>query len=206
MQIFHFLSIASLALALPSPSLKKRTAVDDAESALSTLSSTVMGDIPTIMSAITTINNSISADVIVNAEAIINANLAAIVGAVKGATNSIVGSSVGAGGGLVGALLGLTQSEADALTAAVLEAKTAISGIGATLTVAVTNLTPTVKATISTEVKALKASFEPFIGPVGLLVTAVEQASVLLGVSVTGLGPAYAGLSSAIGGVASTII
>ncbi|KAH8659812.1 hypothetical protein BX600DRAFT_438054 [Xylariales sp. PMI_506] len=224
MKFQYFLTFASLAFALPSPTtnnngLNKRATVGDTvSSAISTLQSAVTSDIAAIdsgknsrleppayslmsllgtypESAVTTIQNSAAVTVVASATASITANLQDIVNAINTASGTIYGATLGSVGGVAGAILGLSQQEVDQLTAAINEAVTLLTNIQAVVTLA-QNVSPAVASAIQSEVTALEAAITPFLTPLEALVTAIQGASVFAGVTVTGLGQAIAGLVS----------
>lgn len=123
----------------------------------------------------------------------VNTNIGAIVAALSNATSAITGATTAAAGGVVGAAQALTAADLALLEKDLATLQNIVNGLGATIT-ATTGVSGAAKLLIAGEVAALEAALQPFINPV--LIFAQAATKVGLGVSVTGIQNALAGVQS----------
>lgn len=135
----------------------------------------------------------VQTQVVLDAEAAINANMAAIVSAVNATANTIAAVTVNAAGGVSGAAVALAQADIDQLQKDIIILEGIIGNLSATFN-ATASLEASVQATYQAEVTALKNALEPFLNPIILFAQAA--ASLTLTASVTGLAAATVGLKA----------
>ncbi|RSL45734.1 hypothetical protein CEP54_014149 [Fusarium duplospermum] len=205
MKFLSLLTLASFALAVPAPASEpeplpelvprqQQTAVGVIVDQVNILNNTIQTNIDIITTAVAEIKGAVEANVIVQLQAVIQANLQVIVSAVANATGAIVAVTTGSVGGVAGAIIGLTQQQVVQLIAAIRLSIQVISRISVVITLLVTDLTPDIRAFFDAEIRAVKAILAPFIAPITIFAAAIMRASVVLGVVVTGLGPALTDL------------
>jgi hypothetical protein len=219
MRLLHVITYASLALAVPTaspdadksaavPVLAKRATVTGAvNAAVAALTNSVNVNIDSIRSAVNTIGNSVGVDLNVNlnAQALIRADLQAIVCAIGRAVAAIQSSTIGAVGGLYNSIQGLTQAEVTELVGSINNIVNLLNRVRVILTVTVTDLTPAVRTAISSQLAAVEAAVPALVSPLFVLITAVRNASVFTSLNVTGLNDVLGGLNAAIEGVLSVV-
>lgn len=125
----------------------------------------------------------------------IKANYNAILGALQKAAITITSATTTAAGGLDNAAKGVVQSEVDQLTADLKTIQDTLSGIGATVHLTATDLSPAAQSVVTAEVTAVKSAIEPFVKPVNNFAAAVQNVAATSAVTVRGLQPAYYNLN-----------
>lgn len=150
--------------------------------------------------AVAQIKGSTSIIAVIQAEAIINANLAAIVQALTAAQASLAGSTTGAAGGIQTAITGLVQSDLDTLAADVGRIVDAIKGLGASLSVVAT-VGGSAQALVKGEIAAIKTVIQPFVDPLEAYINAVLKSSVAASLNVTGVQNALNNLQAVVASI-----
>lgn len=152
--------------------------------------------------AVTQIKGSTSVIAVVQAEALVNANLAAIVLAIEAAEASVQQATVGTAGILQNTITNLVQSDLATLAADVNRIANAIKGLGASLTV-VANVGGSVQAVVQGEINAVKAAIQPFVQPIEDYLNAVLKSNVGATLDVTGVQNALNNLQAVVASVRS---
>lgn len=115
------------------------------------------------------------------------ANYEAIAKALKEAAEAIARVTTGAVGGIAASVKGLTQQQIDDLVEALKAANRVIAELEATLTITVTDLRPAIKDAIAGEIDAVEDAIAPFVTPLQAFVSAAKAASVVIGLTISGL-------------------
>jgi hypothetical protein len=106
----------------------------------------------------------------------------------------------------------LTQVQVDKLMTALQTVLTLLADVRATLNLTVIDLTPAVVTSLGGEVDAVQAVLTPFIIPLGVLVTTVQEAQASATLTISGLAALMAGVEASTQGIldliafASTIV
>jgi hypothetical protein len=134
-------------------------------------------------SAVASAEDNVSAEI----EATITANLEAITEALEDAGAAITAATTGGLGGIITAASFLTNQQVQNLADAVETVSDIVDGIGATIEVTVTDLTPDLVDALQEEIDNVKAALSPFLGPLLRFISAVRFFSATAGVAITGL-------------------
>ncbi|KAJ4390858.1 hypothetical protein N0V93_004457 [Gnomoniopsis smithogilvyi] len=191
------LYLASMAVAAPADIQPRQgpTAVSTIDTSINALVPTVPRYASAIQSSVATIqqSTSVQTEIVIAAEAAINANLGVIISSLNDTVNTIVAVTINATGGVIVAAQGLAQADINQLQSDIAILENIIASFNATLT-ATASLEASVRATYQAEVTAFANLLQPFINPIILFAQAAI--AVTAGASVTGLAVATVGLQS----------
>ncbi|CAN8102775.1 unnamed protein product [Discula destructiva] len=203
--------LASFAMAASTPvALETRqgaTVVGSVGAAVNALVPALAAYEAAIASAITVIENTsatVSAQIIVAAEAVIVSNLDQAVIAINNTANAIAAATINAAGGIQAVVASLVQSEIDQLTTIIQTIENILAGLGVTVS-GTANLEAAVTAVLNAELNALTAVVNQFIIPIIILVNAIVTAAASLQVTVYGIEGAVQGVLSIVGGLYQNI-
>ncbi|KAF5555592.1 hypothetical protein FNAPI_6099 [Fusarium napiforme] len=203
MKFLSLLTLASFATA--SPFRRQQTVAGTIKSSVDILSGSSVETLNQIDDNVALIKDNVDAQVIVQAQAILEANYQAILQGLAASTNTIVSVTTGAAGGVAAQAIGFTNQQIVTLTASILVVIDIIENIGATVSVTVTDLTPALRAAFQAEINAVKAAINPFVSPVLLLAAAVRAANIGGSAAITGLDNAIVNLLRVQSDVAASI-
>ncbi|KAF5578662.1 hypothetical protein FPANT_9904 [Fusarium pseudoanthophilum] len=203
MKFLSLLTLASFATA--SPFRRQQTVAGTIKSSVDILSGSSLETLNQIDDNVALIKDNVDAQVIVQAQAILEANYQAILQGLAASTTTIVSVTTGAAGGVAAQAIGFTNQQIVTLTASILVVIDIIENIGATVSVTVTDLTPALRAAFQSEINAVKAAINPFVSPVLLLAAAVRAANIGGSAAITGLDNAIVNLLRVQSDVAASI-
>lgn len=124
----------------------------------------------------------------------ITANLGGIQQSIQTALTNIIAQTSGAVGGIIGVAAGFTQAQIDTLKAALVTLARVISGLGLSLVIQATDLTPAILSTLTAMIKAIQAAIVPLVTPLSILAQAIHDFSITTNLNIIGLENASAGL------------
>ncbi|KAF5659069.1 hypothetical protein FHETE_9564 [Fusarium heterosporum] len=192
MKFLTLITIASFAVA--SPLARQQTVTGTISNSISIFSNTVPAILDQIDDSVVAIKANTDAAVVVQLQALVEANFEAIAQALNTSTTNIVAVTTGAVGGVAAQAIGLTQAQIVQLTASLQATIIVLQQIRATVSVTITDLTPALRATFQAEIDAVIQTLGPFIRPLLLFAVAVRSAAVTVNVVITGLDAAIANL------------
>ncbi|KAF7561073.1 hypothetical protein G7046_g3085 [Stylonectria norvegica] len=198
MRFSHFLTLASLATAAPVVEQRQQTVVGTIFGSVRSLEVATQSNFHIIDLTVESVKDNVGGTVEAQVTATLKANYRAILRALRGATTSIVSVTTGAAGGVTESAKNLGQQEINLLVRSIQASTRVVSQLGATLTLTVTDLTPSIKTAIDSEFSAVKDAINPFAQPLLLFIAAAREASVEAGLTVTGLDAAQQAFSSVI--------
>ncbi|KAM0346436.1 hypothetical protein ACHAPU_005500 [Fusarium lateritium] len=204
MKFLTLITVASFAVASPFRR-QGQTVTGTISNSVQIFSDAVPAILDQIDDSVAAIKANTNAAVVVELQALIEANYQAIADALDTSTTNIVAVTTGAAGGVAAQAVGLTQQQIVELTLAIRSTITVLRQIGATVRVTITDLSPALRATFQAEVDAVIQTLGPFIRPLLLFAVAVRSATVGVSVVIVGLDNAIANLIQTQNSLVATI-
>ncbi|KAJ1322951.1 hypothetical protein MN608_11805 [Microdochium nivale] len=206
MKFFHLLTFAVAAAATPmlgfevapaqTKDLEKRQATNLAQVVLgvvNTAAATIDTSLDVISDTLATAGNNINVQV----QAIIEANLNAIAGALTTGTAALAAAIAAATGNIGNAVAGFGLTQILQLVTAITKLVMLLTNLGVQLTATVNNLNavaPAVLAALAAPFAAIQAAIGPFIKPIGDIINAVRGISATANLLLTGFDALVPGL------------
>ncbi len=149
----------------------------------------------------TTIQNSIGAQILVTIQATLKANIAAIADALQKAANTVIPITSNALNGVISLIQSFTQQQLNQIVAALNGALQLLDQVKLVLTLTATNLAPAIRDALNSEIDAVKAAVKKLVDPLAALAEAIKNSSIQGGVAVTGINELVTGLYAILAGI-----
>ncbi|KAH6991351.1 hypothetical protein BKA56DRAFT_574300 [Ilyonectria sp. MPI-CAGE-AT-0026] len=190
MKFSNVLFFATAALAAPTTqALDKRqvTVLGTVQSIANTITTSTSGNIADIKTIVVAIQNNVAADILVQLQLQLEANLQAIVTVLNAAAVNITDATNAAVIEIGGDVNSLTTAQIAQIKAAVDSAVAAVNNVTATVTASVSVLAPGGKKLIADELNAIKAAVNGILTPLAQFLQGLKVNATATAV-VTGLG------------------
>ncbi|KAL6413095.1 hypothetical protein AUP68_02593 [Ilyonectria robusta] len=190
MKFSNVLFFATAALAAPTiQALDKRqtTVLGTVQSIANTITNSTSGNVANIKTIIVSIQNNVAADVLVQLQLQLEANLQAIVTVLSAAAVNITDATNAAAIEIGGDVDNLTTAQILQIKAAIESAVAAVNNVTATVTASVSVLTPGGKKLIADELKAIRDAVNGILTPLAQFLQGLRFNATVSAV-VTGLG------------------